>query len=83
MAIMGKNQNANFPKPFNGRILISWNLILHKNQKIYHRQLFSLDACLSPMYQINILLNLLSQVLKIKKSNACFCMIASFSKSSL
>ena len=28
MAIMGKNQNVNFSKPFHGRILISWNPIL-------------------------------------------------------
>ena len=27
--IMGKNQNAIFSKPFHGRILISWNLILY------------------------------------------------------
>ena len=53
-------------------------IFVHENQKNYHGQFFSLDACLSPMCRINIFLNLLSQVLKIKQSKACFCMIASF-----
>ena len=50
MAIMGKNQNANFSKPFDGRTLISWNLILYtfldtKIKKITMDKIFSLDAC--------------------------------------
>ena len=53
MAIMGKNQNANFPKPFNGRILISWNRIVDtffctKIKKFTIGNFFSFDACLSP-----------------------------------
>ena len=52
--IMAKKQNANFSKPFNGRILISWNLILYiflctKIKKITMGNFFSLDAGSSPM----------------------------------
>ena len=47
--IMGKNKNANFSKPFNGRILISWNLIVDtffctKIKKFTIGNFFSLDA---------------------------------------
>ena len=52
--IMGKNQNANFSKPFHGRILISWNPILDtffctKIKKFTMDNFFPLDACSRPM----------------------------------
>ena len=63
MAIMGKNQNANFSKPFHGRIFISWNLILEtffckKIKKFSMDNFFSLDACSRPMWgAVHTLLN--------------------------
>ena len=52
---MSKSEkNAFFSKPFNGPLLIFWNLILHtflctKIKKFTMEHFFSLDACLSPM----------------------------------
>ena len=48
-------ENAFFSKPFNGRILIFWNLILYtflctKIKKFTIGNFFSLDACSSPMW---------------------------------
>ena len=54
--LMSKSEkNAFFSKPFNGRILIFWNLILYtflctKIKKITMDNFFPLDACLSPMW---------------------------------
>ena len=50
-----------FSKPFNGPILIFWNLILYtflctKIKKITMGNFFSLDACLSPMLRSNSVL---------------------------
>ena len=53
--LMRKSEkNAFFSKPSHGPILISWNLILYtflwtKIKKITIGNIFSLDACLSPM----------------------------------
>ena len=54
--IMGKKCKCKFLK------ILSWAdfdllesnsiyIFVHENQKIYHRQFFSLDACLSPMWR--------------------------------
>ena len=54
--LMSKSEkNAFFSKPFNGPILIFWNLILYtflctKIKKISIGNFFSLDACLNPMW---------------------------------
>ena len=46
-----KTQKRIFSKPFHGRILISWNLILFctKIKKFTMDNFFSLDACSGPM----------------------------------
>ena len=56
---MSKSEEiAFFSKPFNGPILIFWNLILYtflctKIKKITMGNFYSLDACLSPMCDVN------------------------------
>ena len=54
---MGKNKNANFSKPFNGRIFIFWNPFIYificpKIKKFTIGNFLSLDACSGPMWAL-------------------------------
>ena len=88
---MSKSEkNAFFSKPFNGPILIFWNLILYtflctKIKKITIVNFFSLDACSRPMWPTCVLFQKRKNLFRVQngfvsKHKALCFKIASFGK---